>query len=70
VRVRSASVSLEEFAEHLVVYHVPAVRLARVDDALVARTIAASWESAQVAADMLCAIGADVLLLPVVEATQ
>jgi len=68
IRVRGTSLQMEDFAEHLATHRVPAVRIAAIQGALVARTTTASRDVANAALDALHAIGADVLLLPVVEA--
>ena len=68
VRMRGGALRLEDVAEHFAVHRAPAVRLARGDGWLAARTASASWTAVTVAASALAAAGADVLVIPVLEA--
>lgn len=69
-RVSGAGIGLEDFAEHLAIHRVPAIRLARVEGALVARTVAAPYRAALDAVAALKAIGATVSVLPVIDTTS
>jgi homoserine dehydrogenase len=70
LRARHASFGVEDFAEHLAVHRVPALRLVSVGGAIAARTTPAPWHTVRAAADVLTSGGADVLLLPVMDATE
>jgi hypothetical protein len=67
IRIRGGSLTFADVAEHLAIHRLPAVRAVRLGDVLAVRTSQAAWSTVVAATDTLRAIGADVVVIPVIE---
>ena len=67
LRIAGSGLGISEAADACAVHGVPAVRVCDVGDAIAVRTVPVSWSRLTPLVDMLRAIGADVLALPVID---